>query len=224
MDNTIFRAGLFCPAYLFWGGACAKLTRMRLIFVILICACIPSSVLAEESNTATLSIPLVKQDPEVMREKRLDSLLGKLHKAPQSENVTAIEKEIQEIWSRNKSATAEVLLQESTVAISAEDFNPAEQMLSQLLETYPRFAAGWQRRAFLYHLTGRPDAALVDIDHALDFEPRDYVAYALKGVILVDLNKGDEAIAAFRQALAINPNLPAVEAGIKKIEKEEPHV
>ena len=197
---------------------------MRLALASLIFACFATSAMAQDTSTATTTIPTVKQDPEQLRENRLDTLLGTLHKADKSEDTSAIQKEIQEIWTRNKSATAEVLLQESTVAMSAGDYDPAEKMLSQLLETYPKFAAGWQHRAFLYHEIGRPDAALIDIDHALALEPRDYVGYALKGVILVDLKRSDEAIAAFRQALTINPNLPAVDAGIKKIEKDEPHV
>jgi len=199
---------------------------MRILSAVLISICCVSPVWAVEivSSTATTTIPLVKQDPEQARQKRLDTLLGRLHRAPGSENIVAIEREIREIWSRNKSATAEVLLQESSVALANQDFEPAEAMLSQLLETYPQFGAGWARRAYLYHLTGRPDAALIDVNHALEIEPRDYVSYALKGVILFDMKRGDEALVALRQALAINPNLPAVEAGIKKIEKEEPHV
>jgi tetratricopeptide (TPR) repeat protein len=197
---------------------------MRLVLTSLILAAVASAAMAQNTSTATTTIPVAKQDPELLRANRLDTLLGQLHKAAKSENTLAIEKEIQEIWTRNKSATAEVLLQESTVAMSAGDYDPAQQMLSQLLETYPQFAAGWQHRAFLYHQIGRADAALIDIDHDLALEPRDYVGYALKGIILVDLKRSDEAIAAFHQALAINPNLPAVEAGIKKIDKEEPHV
>ncbi|MEO9167958.1 MAG: hypothetical protein ABI230_06120 [Aestuariivirga sp.] len=197
---------------------------MRIVLASLILACFASSAMAQDASTATTTIPVAKQDPELLRANRLDTLLGQLHIARKDENTLAIEKEIQEISTRNQSATAEVLLQESTVAMSAGDYDPAEQMLSQLLETYPQFAAGWQHRAFLYHEIGRPDAALIDINHALALEPRDYVGYALKGVILVDLNRSDEAIVAFHQALAINPNLPAVEAGIKKIDKDQPHV
>ncbi len=197
---------------------------MRVLSLALISICLASPAWAVDSATATVTVPLAKQAPEVMREKRLDSLLGKLHRAPKTESTLAIEKEIREIWSRNKSATAEVLLQQSTVAMADEAFDPAEKMLSQLLETYPQFAAGWARRAYLYHVVGRSDAALIDVDHAIEIEPRDYVSYALKGVILVDLKRGDEAILALKQALSINPNLPAVEAGIKKIEKDEPHV
>ena len=203
---------------------------MRFAFLPLIAIWIAGPVWGEapvavpSSSSATVKIPTVKADPEVTRQQRVDSLLGRLHSMRKTENTNAIEREITEIWDRNKSATAEVLLQESTVAMGGRDLDPAEKMLSQLLETYPKFAAGWAKRAYLYHLMGRPDAALLDVDHALELEPRDYTAYALKGVILVDLNKSDEAIAAFNQALVINPHLAAVKAGIKKIEKEQPRV
>jgi len=201
---------------------------MRVLSAALVLTCLAlhaqADVVVSNSATATTSIPVFKQDPEVVRQNRLDSLLGRLHEAPKTENTAAIDQEVREIWARNRSATAEVLLQESSVAIAEGAYEPAEQMLSQLLETYPTFAEGWARRAYLYHLTGRPDAALIDIDHALEIEPRDYISYALKGIILVDLKRTDDALAALHQSLAINPNLPAVEAGIKKIEKEEPHV
>ena len=129
-----------------------------------------------------------------------------------------------EIWSRNDSPTAEVLLRQSSAAIAARDFDPAERMLSQLLETYPAYAEAWNRRASLYYLMKRFDVAMIDIDHALELEPRNFGALVGKGMILRATGKGEAAIAAFRQALEINPHLAAVKAAIAQIEKDEPRI
>ena len=97
-------------------------------------------------------------------------------------------------------------------------------MLAQLLETYPNYAEGWNRRASLYYQMKRYDAAMIDIDHALELEPRNFGALVGKGMILRATGKSDDAIAAFNEALAINPHLLAVKAAITQIEKDEPKI
>lgn len=174
--------------------------------------------------SASTTIPVGQESPAEKRSKKLDRLLGQLHSAPPHSDTARIEAEIWEIWSRNDSPTAEVLLRESSAAISARDFEPAERMLSQLLETYPNYAEGWNRRASLYFQMKRYDAAMIDLDHALELEPRNFGALVGKGMILRAIGKSDDAIAAFNEALAINPHLLAVKAAITQLEKDEPKI
>jgi tetratricopeptide (TPR) repeat protein len=202
---------------------------MRHLPVLALLLWIATPALAEDETTApqasaSTSIPVGKEDPALKRARKLDQLLGQLHRMPFHEGAAGVEAQIWEIWSRNDSPTAEVLLRQSSAAISARDFEPAEKMLSQLLETYPNYAEGWNRRASLYYLMQRYDVAMIDIDHALDLEPRNFGALVGKGMILRATGKGDEAVAAFKQALEINPHLLAVKAAISQIEKEEPRI
>ncbi len=139
-------------------------------------------------------------------------------------DVARIEQEILEIWARNSSPTAEVLLRQSSVAITAGDLDPAEQMLSQLVETYPNFAEAWSRRASLYYVMKRYDVGLIDIEKALALEPRNFSALLGKGMLLNAQGKSDEAIATLKDALAINPHMQSVRDEIKVIENSEPHV
>ena len=173
---------------------------------------------------ATTTIEVAPKNPEATRQQKLDSLLGKLHNPSPHQDVSRIEQEVWEIWSHNASPTAAVLLLQSSDAISAGDLDPAEQMLSQLVETYPTFAEAWNRRASLYYVLKRYDAAMIDIDKALELEPRNFGAWVGKGMILHAQNKSDEALAALKEALAINPHLQAVKDEIKLIENQEPHV
>ena len=172
----------------------------------------------------TLAQAQAPKDPEAARQQNLDTLLGKLHNPSPHMDVSRIEQEIWEIWSHNASPTAAVLLNQSSVAITAGDYDPAEQMLSQLVETYPTFAEAWNRRASLYYKLQRYDAAMIDIEKALELEPRNFGALTGKGMILHAQHKSDEAIAALKDALAINPHLQAVRDEIKLIENQEPHV
>ena len=194
--------------------------RSGLIFILLLWAPVPA--LAQASSSTTVEVAPIA--PEAARQQKLDSLLGKLHNASPHMDVSRIEQEIWEIWSRNSSPTAEVLLRQSSVAISAGDLDPAEQMLSQLVEVYPTFAEAWNRRASLYYVLKRYDAAMIDIEKAIALEPRNFGALIGKGMILQAQNKSDEAIAALKEALAINPHLQAVEDEIKILENQEPHV
>jgi tetratricopeptide (TPR) repeat protein len=161
---------------------------------------------------------------DVLRQKRLDSLLAKLHTTPVNADASRTEAEIWEIWSRNDSPTAEVLLRESSAAISNGDLDVAEVMLSQALETFPTYAEAWNRRASLYYLKGRFDAALIDLDHALDLEPRNFGAWAGKGLVLQALKRYDEATDAYNEALVINPHLDSVRAELAQIDKDRPKI
>ena len=174
--------------------------------------------------TAKTTIPVGKDSPLEKRALKLDRLLGQLHGMPDHAGVAGVEAEIWEIWSRNDSPTAEVLLRQASAAINARDFDPAEKMLSQLLETYPNYAEAWNRRASLYYLMKRYDVAMIDINHALELESRNFGALVGKGMILRATGKGEQAIAAFNEALAINPHLRAVKAAIDQIEKDEPQI
>jgi tetratricopeptide (TPR) repeat protein len=174
--------------------------------------------------SATTSIPANSEPPSVKRARKLDQLLGQLHKMSPHADVLGVEAQIWEIWSRNDSPTAEVLLRQSSAALSARAFEPAEKMLSQLLETYPTFAEGWNRRAQLYYFQQRYDAAMIDVDHALELEPRNYGALVGKAMIYRAMGEPDSAVSFFKQALEINPHLLAVKDAITQIEKDSPKI
>ena len=190
------------------------------MFALLLFLPVPAWAQASASTT----VEVAPKNPEIDRQQKLDSLLGKLHNPSPHVDVPRVEQEVWEIWSHNASPTAAVLLLQSSAAISAGDLDPAEQMLSQLVESYPTFAEAWNRRASLYYLLKRYDAAMIDIEKALALEPRNFGAWVGKGMVLHAQNKSDEAIAALKQALTINPHLQAVKDEIKLIENQEPHV
>jgi len=108
--------------------------------------------------------------------------------------------------------------------MNAHELDAAEQTLIQLVESYPDFAEGWNRRATLYFMEQRYDASLVDIDHVLALEPRHFGALAGKGMILHLQGKTIEALKTLHEALQMNPHMDSVAQAIKDIEKNDPNI
>ena len=191
---------------------------MRRILIALIFA---TSVPAFAAQPSVDPTPPVKAEVSKSAE-QLDQLFGKLHQA--SVDSKSIEQEIWSLWARNPSPTAEVLLAQGTAAMNAHELDAAEQTLIQLVESYPDFAEGWNRRATLYFMENRYDASLVDIEHVLALEPRHFGALAGKGMILRLQGKTIEALKTLHEALEMNPHMDSVSQAIKDIEKNDPNI
>lgn len=157
--------------------------------------------------------------PAEQRAEQLDVLFAQLRKPDVQKE--AVEEKIWALWSASDSPTAEVLLNQATLAI--EDGAPAEALsiLDRLVGANPDFAEAWNKRATLYFMMKKDDAALADIAHVLDLEPRHFGALAGKGMILQRQKKYAAAREAYEEALAVNPTLEDVKAALKEIDKVE---
>ncbi len=92
------------------------------------------------------------------------------------------------------------------IRIGAPD--AAEPLLAQLIEYCPGYAEGWNQRAFARFLQGDYDAALEDIDKALEIEPRHFGALAGKVLTLVRQGRQGLALEALRKGLEVHPWMP----------------
>ena len=182
-------------------------------------------------NLAILSIllalggqPAVAVDNDASRSDQLDKLFGELHQASTARNPNTIIADIWQIWGSNNSATAELLIREGTAAMNAHEYDAAEKVLIQLIESYPDYAEGWNKRATLYFMMGRYSDSLIDIERVLDLEPRHFGALGGKAMILQAQGKTIEAIKVLREELAINPHQESVVEAIKNLLKTSPDI
>ena len=171
-----------------------------------------------------LSFPAFAAGEDAKRIDQLDKLFGELHQASTTRDPDKIVADIWQIWGSNDSSTAELLIREGTAAMNAHEYDAAEKVLIQLVESYPEYAEGWNKRATLYFMMGRFDASLTDIQHVLDLEPRHFGALAGKAAILRAQGHNREALGVLREALAINPHMVSVQQSIKELEKEQPDI
>ncbi|MDR3123128.1 MAG: tetratricopeptide repeat protein [Treponema sp.] len=94
----------------------------------------------------------------------------------------------------------------------------AESLLNRAVALYPQWTKPLTDRARLYQGAGFYTDALNDLDRAQKINGNDYWIAVDRGIVLVDLNRKEDALAEFNRAIAMNPDifLPYVySAGIK---------
>jgi tetratricopeptide (TPR) repeat protein len=69
---------------------------------------------------------------------------------------------------------------------------------------------------------GRYDESLADIVTTLDLEPRHFGALSGRGMIYQRLGRNLDAIAAFKDALAINPHMTGAKSSLQQLERQAP--
>ena len=190
----------------------------RKCFLLIACLMFAAPVKAEETPPAP---PQVTKSPAELRAESLDRLFASLHAAGAEANAKTLEKKIWDIWMASDSPTAEILLRQASKA--TDDGAPEESLkiLDKLVERYPDFAEAWNRRATLYYLMRRYDAALADIEKVLELEPRHFGALAGRGMIYQKMKNYTAAMEAYREALTMNPLMEGPKEAIEELERLE---
>jgi tetratricopeptide (TPR) repeat protein len=83
----------------------------------------------------------------------------------------------------------------------------------------PAFAEGWNKRATVYYLAGQYQNSIADCAEVLKRNPRHFGALSGLGQIYMQLERYDDALAWFRKALEVNPNMLGVEFNLRAIER-----
>ncbi|RID93125.1 tetratricopeptide repeat protein [Gemmobacter lutimaris] len=149
----------------------------------------------------------------------LDRLFADLQTADEA-GATAIESDIQRIWSRSGSASMDLLLERGRKALDQGDPETAIDHLTALTDHAPDFAEGWNARATAYFMAGRYGQAVSDIRHVLALNPRHFGALAGFGAILEQIDRKSQALEVYRAALAIHPHMQGVLEAVKRLETE----
>jgi tetratricopeptide (TPR) repeat protein len=164
--------------------------------------------------------PLTSAERARQRGEVLDKLFGRLRSAKSEVEAKAIEQSIWQIWMRSGGATADLLLEQAVKSMNARSYGRALDILDVVIEHAPKFAEAWNKRATVNYILGRLDQSLADIDKVLELEPRHFGALSGLGMIRRDRGDAKGALAAFRDALGINPNLSNIRETVKSLENE----
>ena len=97
------------------------------------------------------------------------------------------------------------MLQEGLALNRMGDRSASRAALSELIGYCPNYAEGYNQRAFAAFLSGDYEAALVDLDRAIDLQPVHLGALTGKALTLIEMGRTDEAQVVLRTALDINP-------------------
>ncbi|MEM9513077.1 MAG: tetratricopeptide repeat protein, partial [Cyanobacteria bacterium P01_E01_bin.48] len=140
-----------------------------------------------------------------MNDPRIPPLLDDLkHSNPKVRDRAT--RQLWEMWFNQKGAAGLDALGRCQSLVEAQQFQAAEQELTQLVESMPDFAEAWNRRAVLYFITDRHQQAIADCRTTLELNPVHFGALNGLGLCHMALSEYSEAIAAFRKALEIQPH------------------
>jgi tetratricopeptide (TPR) repeat protein len=154
----------------------------------------------------------------------LDTLFAKLRDPATGSEVLRIEPQIWDLWMRAGTNDQNEKLAKAATAMGVSDAKGALKILDALVVEAPEFAEAWNKRATLYYLLGRYEESLADISKTVDLEPRHFGALSGRGMVLMKMGKNAEALAAFKEALVVNPNMTGARLSVQALEKQFPEL
>ena len=152
------------------------------------------------------------------RGQRLDDLFLQLRTAATQSAAVSAEQQISAIWLDSGDPDINLQMRLAMQAMDELYYDSALKVFSNIIVLRPDYAEAWNKRATLYYLVGNYQESLNDIERVLALEPRHFGAIAGKGMVMLKLGRQEEALAAFKQAVAIDPALTNIEAEIAMIE------
>jgi len=153
------------------------------------------------------------------KDPRLEGLFQLLQQTEDQQQAQVVQTAIWGIWFEAPSASTGMLLKQGQAAMSGGDYGSALQSFDALVKLEPDFAEGWNRRATLHYLMGNYTLSIADVEKTLRLEPRHFGAMSGLGLIYDALGDEEGALAAFQEALKMNPHMPAIEARAAEIEQ-----
>jgi tetratricopeptide (TPR) repeat protein len=137
----------------------------------------------------------------------LDTLFAALKIAPDESSAKAIEQRIWALWMNSGSDTCALLMTRVKVATDAKDLDLALKLLNAVVEIKPDYVEAWNRRATIHYLNHDFGRAIADLREVLAREPRHFGALSGLGMMLQEIGDDKDALAAYREALAVDPHL-----------------
>jgi tetratricopeptide (TPR) repeat protein len=171
--------------------------------------------LAEEALTPEAA----EADSDFDRAARLDALFEILQSTTDASEGARAERAVWAIWQHSGVADVDALMSMSLLAMQARDYVRALVLLSRIVETMPEFAEAWNKRATVYFLVKDYEKSIADIAETLALEPRHFGALSGLGMIMERIGDDRRAIAAYHQALEVNPTLSGVRFALRLLEE-----
>jgi tetratricopeptide (TPR) repeat protein len=145
-------------------------------------------------------------------------LIGALSDEDEVVRVLA-EHSVWQVWGRSGDREADDLLQIGIEQMNRGDGAAAVDTFTKVIERKPDFAEAWNKRATVYFFMGEHERSLRDCDEVMKRNPAHFGALAGYGQIYLQLGDPERALAYFRRALRVNPNLHSVRQVIPQLEQ-----
>ncbi len=155
------------------------------------------------------------------RDPKLPPLFERLLEADLEQTMAReIEEQIWSLWQPSGSDTTDLLLQRVEAFLAEDAYDPAINLLNEVVSLSPDYAEGWNKRATAHFMRDDFRAALQDVERTLRLEPRHFGAWSGLGTILLAMGEDARALHAYQKALQINPHLASIAKEVQRLEVE----
>ncbi len=136
-----------------------------------------------------------------------------------SDTRAAAESAIWSVWGRSGDGAIDARYRRGIDQMAGGDAAEAIETFTGIIREKPDFAEGWNKRATLYYMTGELEKSLRDCDEVIRRNPLHFGALSGYGLIYVQLDQPERALAYFKRALGINPNMQGVARNIELLQR-----
>lgn len=164
-----------------------------------------------------LVTPLVYSD---QTDDRLNDLFSVLTVSSDLSTIRKTENQIWEIWFEHPNEDVEQLMQMGLARMNYNRYAEAMFIFTQLIENYPDYSEGWNRRATLHYVLGNYEESIRDIEQVLKLEPRHFGALSGLGLVYLQQNQLGKAKQAFENLIDVHPNSPNAQENLKQINQD----
>jgi tetratricopeptide (TPR) repeat protein len=161
-----------------------------------------------------------RRSPDPRHQSRVDQLFERLAAAKDEAEANTVAEQITRVWARSGSDTLDLLLDRAKIAMAATESELALDLIDSVLALKPDWSEAYSRRAAIHFQRKDMDAAMRDLRQTLVLEPRHFQALAGIGMIFQQGGNAKQALAAFREALKINPHLKGIKQSAEKLALE----
>lgn len=145
----------------------------------------------------------------------LNLLFGHLKAAQDPAEIQAVEKGIITVLATSPSSTANLLYARGASALTGGDKELALDLFTACTSLEPEFGEAWHQLGVVNFALNANDEAMVDLEHALAIEPRNYGALMELAAIFSIYGNNHASLQALRRAYAINPHIDGLGAKIE---------
>ena len=153
-------------------------------------------------------------------DENLELLYEKLAKATSESEADKLAVQIQVQRLKSGSDTIDLLMSGAERAMQTGFGSRALDILDAVIRLKPEYAEGWNRRATLHYLQGSYDLSISDIEQTLAIEPKHWGALSGLALIMIRLEKPEEALKIYNKVKEIHPFLPSVLESIENLKSE----
>lgn len=159
------------------------------------------------------------QAPPRSRADTLNELYDRLAASKDAEETDGLIEAIDRLALESGSDAGDLIMSRAIAAMSVKNYDVASALLDKLVDLQPDWAEAWNKRATVRFLVDDDRGAMTDIAHVLKIEPRHVGALSGMAMILEREGFRDQALRAYRKALAVAPQLETLKDNVDRLTK-----